>query len=96
MRVLAISGSLRAASSNSAILRAAVRVSPPDVHLHLHDGLDALPYFNPDLDRALDDPLLPPAVRAFRAQVAAADAVIISSFEYAHGISGPTRSRASR
>ncbi|HEV7702797.1 MAG TPA: NADPH-dependent FMN reductase, partial [Gemmatimonadaceae bacterium] len=41
-----------------------------------------------DLDRSLDDPALPPPVRAMRRDVAAHDALLISSPEYAHGIPG--------
>ena len=46
--------------------------------------LAELPPFNPDAD--VDPPTLP--VRVLRAQVAAADAVIVSSPEYAHGVPG--------
>jgi chromate reductase len=88
VRILALSGSLRAASSNSTILRLAVRIAPVSVRVELFDGLDTLPYFNPDLDRALDDPALPVTVRALRAAIAGADALLISSPEYAHGVSG--------
>ena len=68
-RVLAISGSLRAASSNSAILRVAVRVAPSGIGVELYEGIGSLPFFNPDLDRELDDPLLPAPVRALRSAV---------------------------
>ncbi len=88
MKILAISGSLRAGSSNSAILRVAARVAPPPITVEVHAGLDALPFFNPDLDRALDDPALPFAVCELRQAIAESDAVLISSPEYAHGISG--------
>jgi chromate reductase len=88
MRVLAISGSLRSASSNGAILQAAALVAPPGMVIEPYDGLATLPHFNPDLDRALDDPRLPEAVRALRAAVELADAVLISSPEYAHGVPG--------
>jgi NAD(P)H-dependent FMN reductase len=87
-RVLAMSGSLRERSSNLAILRAARLVAPAGMHVDLYEGLGALPHFNPDLDRELDDPQLPPAVRALRADLAAADALVISSPEYAHGVPG--------
>ncbi|MEO8623567.1 MAG: NADPH-dependent FMN reductase [bacterium] len=88
LKILAISGSLRAASSNSAILRAAARVVPPPLTIEVYEGLDTLPYFNPDLDREFNDPALPLTVRALRAAIAGADALLISSPEYAHGISG--------
>lgn len=88
MRILAISGSLRATSSNSAILRVASRVAPAPINVEVYGSLDALPYFNPDLDRALDDPALPAPVRALRAAIGASSALLISSPEYAHGVSG--------
>ena len=88
MRILAISGSLRAASSNTALLREAITLAPDGVQVVLYDGLADLPHYNPDLDTLLDDPLLPGAVRDLRAQVGAADALLISSPEYAHGVPG--------
>ena len=84
MRVLAIPGSLRATSSNAALLRAASSVAPPGTEVALYDGLGALPHFSPDLDV---EPI-PPPVAALRAQVGAADALAISSPEYAHGMPG--------
>jgi chromate reductase, NAD(P)H dehydrogenase (quinone) len=83
MNVLAISGSLRAASINSAFCRAAARLAPPSLHVIVHARLDALPLFNPDLEA---DP--PRAVQAWRAAVGRADALLIASPEYAHGVSG--------
>ena len=88
MKILAISGSLRAASSNSAVLRLAAHIAPAPIRVELFVGLDTLPYFNPDLDRELNDPALPEAVRRLRSAIAAADALLISSPEYAHGVSG--------
>ena len=88
MRVLAISGSLRSASSNTVLLHAAALVAPQGVEVELYDGLGTLPHFNPEMDRALDDPLLPPEVRELRARLGAADALLICSPEYAHGVPG--------
>ena len=79
MKILAKSGSLRAGSSNSAILRVAARVARPGVVVELFTGIDSLPFFNPDLDREFDDPLLPQPVRILRAAIAASDAILISS-----------------
>ena len=87
-RILALSGSLRALSSNTAILRVAALVAPAGTHIEVHPGLDLLPYFNPDLDRELDDPVLPIPVRALRHALGASDALLISSPEYAHGVCG--------
>lgn len=49
VRLLAVSGSLRQASSNSILLRAAERLCPADVVVMHYDGIDGLPHFNPDL-----------------------------------------------
>jgi NAD(P)H-dependent FMN reductase len=83
LSILAVSGSLRAASYNTAALRVLAQAAPPDVRVHLFDGIGALPLFNPDLDNA---PF--PAVTAWRQAIDAADAIVIASPEYAHGISG--------
>ena len=50
VRVLAISGSLRRASSNSALVSAAVRVAPVGVDVSIYSELADVPPFNPDLD----------------------------------------------
>ena len=84
MKVLAISGSLSASSSNGALLRAASRVTPPGTEIMIYGGLAALPHFSPDIDV---EPF-PPSVAAFRAQIGASDALAICSPEYAHGIPG--------
>jgi chromate reductase, NAD(P)H dehydrogenase (quinone) len=84
MKVLAIPGSLRATSSNAALLRAARGVVPAGTQVTLYDGLGGLPHFSPDLDV---EPI-PTPVAALRAYVGAVDALAISSPEYAHGIPG--------
>lgn len=84
MRILAISGSLRAASSNSRAIAALALLAPKGVEVEIWRGLDELPFFNPDLDV---DPA-PPAVAAWRAAVETCDALVISSPEYAHGVAG--------
>jgi NAD(P)H-dependent FMN reductase len=83
MRILAICGSLRAASSNRSALEAAVRLAPPGVEVTLYDGLADLPHFNPDQD---DAP--PPAAAALRSAIGGCDGLLISSPEYAHGVAG--------
>lgn len=83
MNVLAISGSLRAASINSAFCRIVAQLAPPSLHVTVYPGLGELPLFNPDLE-----PHPPDAVQAFRSAVGGADALLIASPEYAHGISG--------
>jgi len=84
--ILAISGSLRRRSSNTEVLRAAAKLAPVTVSVKLFDGLAALPPFNPDLDA---EGAVPPAVVGdFREQIGAADALLICSPEYAHGVAG--------
>jgi NAD(P)H-dependent FMN reductase len=84
IRLLALSGSLRAASSNSALLGAAALLAPPGVEVRACDDIGVLPHFNPDLD--VEPP--PPEVARWRAAVRDADAVLISTPEYAHGLPG--------
>ena len=84
MHVLLISGSLRARSTSTAVLRTAQQVAPKGVDATLYDGLAALPHFNQDDDH---DPL-PPAVAELRAAVHAADAVLFSTPEYAGALPG--------
>ena len=83
MHILALSGSLRQASINSAFCRAAARLAQENMQVSVFTGLGALPLFNPDLE---GDP--PSAVQDFRLAVGRADALLIASPEYAHGISG--------
>ncbi len=84
MKVLAISGSLRTGSSNATLLRAAAELAPAGMSIEVWDGLGGLPHFNPDLDEGD----APASVRDFRRLLASADAVILSSPEYAHGMPG--------
>jgi NAD(P)H-dependent FMN reductase len=86
MNIVAISGSLRAGSSNAALLRAAARVAPDGVSVDIYEGLGQLPHFDPDADGEDDAP--PPAVLDLRRLLIGADAVLISSPEYAHGVPG--------
>lgn len=84
MKIAAISGSLRAGSSNTAALRAAARLAPAGVEVVPFDGIAALPFFNPDLDRDT----VPEAVDAMRKLVGRVDGILISSPEYARGVAG--------
>jgi chromate reductase len=86
VKVLLVSGSLRAGSTNSAVIRTAREVAPPGVHAVVFQGLGDLPHFNPD-----DDPEggpVPAAVADLRAQLARADAVLFCTPEYAGALPG--------
>jgi NAD(P)H-dependent FMN reductase len=83
-KILAISGSLQARSSNSALVRLAQRIANDQVSVDVFDALESLPYFNPDLD--VEPP--PAGVADLRTRVAASDAVLIATPEYAHEMPG--------
>ncbi|AXO14804.1 NADPH-dependent FMN reductase [Thalassospira indica] len=82
--ITALCGSLRQASINRTLLQAAQKVaSPHGATIHLFDGLGHLPIFNPDNEDTDDR-----NVAAFRDTLRRADAVLIASPEYAHGVTG--------
>jgi chromate reductase len=83
-RLLAISGSLRAGSSNTQLLRTASAVAPKDMSVVIYSALALLPHFNPDLEQGPEIS----AVADFRLQLRKSHAVLISSPEYAHGVPG--------
>ena len=83
MRILAISGSLRRDSHNTALLRAAAASLPPGVELAIHDGLREIPPYDDD---ELASPA--PAVLRLREEIAAADGVLVSTPEYNSSIPG--------
>jgi chromate reductase, NAD(P)H dehydrogenase (quinone) len=86
IRVLAISGSLRSASTNRAALEALARLAPEGVRILVYGDLAKLPPFNPDDD--LEDNPKPEPVAALGALVDASDALVIAAPEYAHGLPG--------
>lgn len=83
INILAISGSLRNASSNTALLCAACALVSEGVEIELYCGLGNLPLFNPDLEGSE-----PSSVLDFRTRLKEADGVMIASPEYAHGVTG--------
>lgn len=86
IHLLTISGSLRARSSNTEVLRALELLAPSEVTVRRYEGLATLPAFNPDLD---EEHMRPPApVQDLRNQIADADAIVICTPEYAHGVPG--------
>jgi chromate reductase len=83
-RILAVSGSLRAKSVNTAALLALQSLAPADVVVTLFRGLGDLPHFNPDLDTSTP----PAAIVGWRAAVDSSHALLICPPEYAHGVPG--------
>ena len=85
LNVLALCGSLRKSSINAALLRAAARLAAPTADIEVPAWLGRVPLFNPDLEAEEE---LPRGVQALHLAVANADALLIASPEYAHGVSG--------
>src|SRR5271155_577098 len=79
VRVLAISGSLRRASTNTAALEALARLAPEGVKVLVYGDLAKLPPFNPDDD--MEDEPKPEPIETLRA-------LVIAAPEYAHGLPG--------
>lgn len=83
-QLLGIPGSLRRGSYNRALLREAQSLVPEGTALDIYDDLETIPPFNQDLEAGGG----PEAVQALKAQVAAADALLIATAEYNYGIPG--------
>ncbi|MCG7622473.1 NADPH-dependent FMN reductase [Epibacterium sp. Ofav1-8] len=84
MEFMAISGSARRASTNTALLRAVSGIVSPTHTVSVFAGLARLPVFSPDLEQHA----LPPAVEDFAARVGRSDGLIISSPEYVRALPG--------
>ena len=83
VRVLGIAGSLRAGSFNRALLRAAQEEAPQGMQIELYD-IAPIPFYNADVEAQGD----PEPVAAFKAAIRAADALLIATPEYNHGVPG--------
>ena len=83
VRVLAISGSLRKASTNTGLLRAGQEVAPAGMEISIFDIAD-LPFYNGDIEAEGD----PAPVAALKAAIRSADGVILATPEYNWGTSG--------
>jgi NAD(P)H-dependent FMN reductase len=83
LKILGVSGSLRAASTNTRLLQAAATFMPPHVDLHVTSLVGRLPLFNPDVDPGSDA-----AVDEWVREMQTADGLIISTPEYARGYPG--------
>ena len=85
MKILAISGSLRAGSHNTDLLQAAAAVAPDGIDVTLYDGLKEIPAYDADDDFPGAQPA---PVRRFKDALAEADAVVIATPEYNSSIPG--------
>ena len=84
IRVLGIAGSLRAASFNRALLRAAAELAPAGLAIDLFEGLGAIPQYNADVEAQGD----PAPVTALKTAIREADALLIATPEYNYGLPG--------
>lgn len=82
-KILAISGSTRQNSTNLNLLKAIEILFEDAITMKIFEGIASLPHFNPD---DTDKPI--PEVMLFREQLRHADAVVICTPEYAHGVPG--------
>ncbi len=83
-RILALSGSLRAGAFNTALARAAQSMAPEGVQIEVAT-LHGIPLYDGDLEAREG---IPPAVLALKAQVLAADGLLLSTPEYNNGLPG--------
>jgi len=84
MRILAVSGSLRAGSHNTSLLRAAIDAAPEGVDVELWEGIGGLPIYDQDLE-GTD---LPESVRRLREDWGSADAILFATPEYNGSVPG--------
>lgn len=82
MRILGLGGSLRKASYNRMVLKAAAKLVPENVELEIFE-LGGIPPFSEDLEQ---DP--PEAVKRFKQKIKEADAILVSTPEYNYSIPG--------
>jgi chromate reductase, NAD(P)H dehydrogenase (quinone) len=83
MKILAVSGSTRADSYNTQVLREAAQLAPAGVELELWDGIGELPIYDQDLE---DD--VPENVSRLREDWQSADAILFATPEYNGSVPG--------
>jgi chromate reductase len=81
IHILGISGSLRADSTNTIILKTLGSLLPPDITFEIFEGLDEILHFSPGLTDTA-------AVTRFKTAISQADAVVFCTPEYAFGVPG--------
>lgn len=85
LKLLAISGSLRSASYNTAAIKALQVLAPAEISIAIAK-IDTLPLFNPDREHEAI-----PALAELKSQIQESSGLILASPEYAHGVSGPLK-----
>jgi chromate reductase len=84
MRILAVSGSTRADSYNTQVLREAAKLAPAGVEVELWEGIGDLPIYDQDLD----DGDVSESVRRLREDWSSADAILFATPEYNGSVPG--------
>jgi len=83
IRILAISGSLRKESYNTALINAVAKLAPDELDVVVFADMGHIPLFNPDRESENIN-----AVKKIKEALKNSDGLLISSPEYAHGVSG--------
>ena len=83
-KILGLAGSLRHASFNRGLIRAARELAPEGVTVEPYEGLDEIPFFNQDVEAQGD----PAPVKELKEKIREADAVLIATPEYDYAIPG--------
>lgn len=84
MEILAISGSVRAASYNTALRNAISKLAPAHINVELFGFITIIPIFQPEMD----EQNIPDSVENHISRIRKSDGIIIGSPEYAHAIPG--------
>ena len=88
IRILGFAGSLRRASYNRGLVRAASELAPSGIVVEAFD-LSDIPLYNQDVEDAGE----PASVVAFKQAIAGADALLVATPEYNHGVPGSAQER---
>jgi chromate reductase, NAD(P)H dehydrogenase (quinone) len=83
INILAISGSLRAKSSNTRLVQRVADIAGAEFSIDIYSDLHRLPHFNPD-----EEPSEDIFVRDLTQRMRVADGFLVSTPEYAHGVPG--------
>ena len=83
-KIIGLAGSLRRASFNRGLIRAARELAPEGVTVEPYEGLDEIPFFNQDVEAQGD----PAPVKELKEKIREADAVLIATPEYDYAIPG--------
>jgi chromate reductase, NAD(P)H dehydrogenase (quinone) len=86
MKILALSGSLRRESFNTALAYAARDLAPEGVEVEIYDGLGLIPHYDQDLDH--EDVETPESVADLRRRIDEADALLVITPEYNGSVTG--------